>query len=692
MTQVACSTSGPLQLHVTAGTTYYFLLGSDTPRPTFSFSVQSTVPSSNDDISGATTMGTLPYSNQQDSLTATANPADPTPTCGAPNNFSVWYAFTSTSTGFLQATTGGGQGLAPTATAFSGPPTVTTADTLTQVACSTSGPLQLHVTAGTTYYFLLGSDTPRPTFSFSVQSTVPSSNDDISGATTMGTLPYSNQQDSLTATANPADPTPTCGAPNNFSVWYVFTSTSTGFLQATTGGGQGLAPTATAFSGPPTATTADTLTQVACSTSGPLQLHVTAGTTYYFLLGSDTPRPTFSFSVQSTVPSSNDDISGATTMGTLPYSNQQDSLTATANPADPTPTCGAPNNFSVWYAFTSTSTGFLQATTGGGQGLAPTATAFSGPPTATTADTLTQVVCSTSGPLQLHVTAGTTYYFLLGSDTPRPTFSFSVQSTVPSSNDDISGATAMGTLPYSNQQDSLTATANPADPTPTCGAPNNFSVWYAFTSTSTGFLQATTGGGQGLAPTATAFSGPPTATTADTLTQVACSTSGPLQLHVTAGTTYYFLLGSDTPRPTFSFSVQSTVPSSNDDISGATAMGTLPYSNQQDSLTATREPGRSDTDVWGAEQLQCLVRVHVDVHRFPASHDRRRSGPRPDSHRVLRSAHRDHSGHLDPGCVLDQRTVAAPRHRRHHLLLPPRLRHPPAHVLLLRPVDGAVIE
>ena len=85
-----------------------------------------------------------------------------------------------------------------------------------------------------------------------------------------------------------------------------------------------------------------------------------------------------------------------------------------------------------------------------------------------------------------------------------PVSAVSAGATAAPTNDDISGATAMGTLPYSNQQDSLTATVNPADPTPTCGAPNNFSVWYAFTSTSTGFLQATTGGGQGLAPTATA--------------------------------------------------------------------------------------------------------------------------------------------------------------------------------------------
>src|SRR4051794_25620145 len=49
-------------------------------------------------------------------------------------------------------------------------------------------------------------------------------------------------------------------------------------------------------------------------------------------------------------------------------------------------------------------------------------------------------------------------------------------------NDDIGAATVVtGPFPFTATQDNLAATQNPADPTPSCGAPNNFTVWYSYT-------------------------------------------------------------------------------------------------------------------------------------------------------------------------------------------------------------------
>ena len=80
--------------------------------------------------------------------------------------------------------------------------------------------------------------------------------------------------------------------------------------------------------------------------------------------------------------------------------------------------------------------------------------------------------------MQLNVTAGTTYCFILGSYSPRPSFTFALQTVVPAANDDIVQATPVTALPFTATQDSIHATPAPSDPTPTCGAPRDFTVWY----------------------------------------------------------------------------------------------------------------------------------------------------------------------------------------------------------------------
>ncbi len=511
---------------------------------------------SNDDISGATAITALPFNGTQDSLTATQNAADPTPSCGAPNNYTVWYSFSPSSDVTVQANTTGGDFFPPTATVYSGPADATTASPLTEVGCSTSG-LQVSLTAGTTYYFMLGSFTPRPSFTFTVQAVVPPANDDIANATPVGPLPFSATQDTLTASQNPHDPTPSCGAPNNFTVWYSYTPTADAAIEATT---TTPGPNVTVYTGPANATATSPLTQIDCSTSAPMQVSVEAGTTYYFMLGSSVPTATFTFDVQALVAPSNDDIGGATAITALPFNGTQDSLTATQNAADPTPSCGAPNNYTVWYSFSPSSDVTVQANTTGGDFFPPTATVYSGPAGATTASPLTEVGCSTSG-LQVSLTAGTTYYFMLGSFTPRPSFTFTVQAVVPPANDDIANATPVGPLPFSATQDTLTASQNPHDPTPSCGAPNNFTVWYSYTPTADGLIQVSTSGGNGFPPTATAYSGPAGATATSPLTEVGCSTFLPLQVQATVGSTYYFMLGSFEPSPTFTFDVTAANPS-----------------------------------------------------------------------------------------------------------------------------------
>ena len=299
---------------------------------------------------------------------------------------------------------------------------------------------------------------------------------------------------------------------------------------------------------------------MACSTSG-VQLNVTAGATYYFMLGSFSPRPSFTFSVQTVVPPANDEITNAIPVGPLPFSATQDNQFASQNPSDPTPSCGAPNSNSVWYSYTPSAAGAIQVTTSSGGGFPAVPTIYTGPPDANATSPLTEVDCSTFTPLQLSVSAGVTYYIMLGGGDGSVPFTLNVQDIVPASNDEITNATPVGPLPFSATQDSLNATRNPSDPTPSCSTSiNNYTVWYSYTPSADGLIQVTTSGGDFFPPTPTAYSGPANATPNSPLTEVGCSTFLPLQVNATAGTTYYFMVGSNSPRPSFTLDVTTAVP------------------------------------------------------------------------------------------------------------------------------------
>src|SRR4051794_12612500 len=61
---------------------------------------------------------------------------------------------------------------------------------------------------------------------------------------------------------------------------------------------------------------------------------------------------------------------------------------------------------------------------------------------------------------------------------------------IPPTNDDISTSTSVTALPFDATQDSLNATSAPSDPTPSCGSPASYSVWYSYTPTINGTIQA----------------------------------------------------------------------------------------------------------------------------------------------------------------------------------------------------------
>ena len=259
----------------------------------------------------------------------------------------------------------------------------------------------------------------------------------------------------------------------------------------------------------------------------------------------------------------------------------------------------------------------MSATTTGGDFFPPTPTAYSGPAGATSSSTLTEVACSQSGTVQLHVTAGTTYYFMLGSYSPRPSFTFEVQTVVPPGNDDISQAIPVTALPLRRAtQDISHATSDPGDPSPSCAQNIGFTVWYSYTPP---VDQAVAVGGQ----TAATYVGPPAATSSSPLTEVGCVSAGPMQLALSAGKTYYFLLASFVPVTAATFTLTSIATPANDDISQATPVTALPLAATPDAPPGHTGAVRSVPDVWRTARLQRLVLLHADVERFGVGHDDR---------------------------------------------------------------------
>ena len=372
-------------------------------------------------------------------------------------------------------------------------------------------------------------------------------NDDISGATAVAALPFSATQDNLDATQNPADPVPSCGVPNNFTVWYSFTRGRRRDHPVLHQRRRLLPARRDGLHGPAGATTASPLTEVGCAASGSVQLDVTTGTTYYFMLSSFFGRPSFTFSLDTVVPPANDDISAATPVTALPFAVTQDSANATHNPADPVPSCGSANNFTVWYSYTPATD---QAVTTG----VPSATIYTGPPNATTASPLTEVDCSTFAPLQLALSAGTTYYFM---SVFRPGPDGHLQPP-----DD------RGTIERRDHQrqrgDGAAFQHDPGqlERDPERGRPDpvvrGTQQLQRLVCVHAGCRRPRAGDDQrrGLLPAdRDRLLGPAGATPASPLTEVGCSTFLPLQVSVTAGATYYFMLGSNSPRPSFSFDV-----------------------------------------------------------------------------------------------------------------------------------------
>jgi hypothetical protein len=242
-------------------------------------------------------------------------------------------------------------------------------------------------------------------------------NDDLSNATVIGAIPFSDTVDTTTATTAFDDPS--CFG-NAASVWYQFTP-DTDTLIGVRAIGQGYWATLSAYTGSP-----GDLTQIGCSLGDPdrsvpsrLTIAAAAATTYYFMAAGFTDSPGGTLTLMAFGIPPNDDILNATQIPSLPFSDTVEMRLATSDADDPS--CGP--SPSVWYRFTPTTDMGVSLVAHIAQDIPlgtrnpPHVSVYTGAP-----GNLTQVTCGEEpGPVLFAASAGTTYYIKMTADGDRYT-------------------------------------------------------------------------------------------------------------------------------------------------------------------------------------------------------------------------------------------------------------------------------
>ncbi len=237
-------------------------------------------------------------------------------------------------------------------------------------------------------------------------------------------------------------------------------------------------------------------------------------------------------------PAANDDFDSATVISSLNFNDSIDTSGATTAPDDPNFTCvSGPKYNSVWYRYTAAQSEDLVINTFGSayDTVLAVWTGMRG--------SLTSVACNDdSGGLQSYlqvpVTQGQTYYIeVAGYISGGGILSLNVLRFV--SNDDFDLATAIGTLAYSNSQDTAGATTALDDPSFTCVSGQKYkTVWYRYTPSLAESLIIDTFGSS-YDTVLAVWTG-----TRGGLVSVACNDDASglqskVQVPVTPGTTYY---------------------------------------------------------------------------------------------------------------------------------------------------------
>jgi PKD domain len=244
-------------------------------------------------------------------------------------------------------------------------------------------------------------------------------------------------------------------------------------------------------------------------------------------------------------PPANDDFANATVIdpSSLPISEDVSTAEATAEGFESSNVACLPAEKTVWYSITTSTTGVLRADAA--------ASSFS--------DTIVRIYKQTgsdpsglnflgcanpyyNGTTQVNVAveSGATYYIQAGDwFSGGGSLHLTVEMVPPPANDNFANAAAVASLPYTDNIDTTAATVEAGEPGLCTPPPSEKTAWYEFTPTASGSVSASVGAN--FAPVGV---GAYTGSSLSGLTQVACGYGQRVTLHVEAGTTYHFQVGS----------------------------------------------------------------------------------------------------------------------------------------------------
>jgi len=382
-------------------------------------------PAPNDSFANATSISSLPYDDSEKISSATRSPTDPYSSCASPG-MTVWYRYTAASDDVLVVSTAG--------STFGANLSVwtTSGGRLSEVTCAgtyrTAGTVRaaFRATAGQTYYVLVGGDIGPGSpamLGFHLSVGTPPSNDDFGNAETISALPFTTTVDTTSATTETGEPNCYYGRSIS-SVWYRFAPAQDTLVVADAGESSFFPILSIWTSG------TFGLSLTACSESdgsesgsSRVAFLARAGQTYYVQAGGFyyglTTSGSLHLSVQVGISPANDNFAGATNVSSLPFDDSVDTFTATTELSDPLASCtyGDYAARTIWYRYTATADGYVEADLGSDFNYALYITAYEG----SSLDSLSEVACAANGANKIGfaASAGQTYYLLVGARSYR---------------------------------------------------------------------------------------------------------------------------------------------------------------------------------------------------------------------------------------------------------------------------------
>jgi PKD repeat protein len=239
-------------------------------------------------------------------------------------------------------------------------------------------------------------------------------------------------------------------------------------------------------------------------------------------------------------PPTNDNFTNATVISSLPFSDLVNNSEATTEPGEPFVCAGVQQT--VWYAFTPSTSGYFRASLAGSTRQDGILLVFQ--QTGSDITGLSFIACSEpffANSLTFTAQAGKTYYLQAGDLFGGfGSLQVNLAAVPPPPNDNFVNATPVTSVPFSDSIDTTAASVETGEPSLcTTPPPAQKTAWYRFTPTASGSVSASVSAT--FAPVAVAVY---TGTSVGSLTPLACGYAQAVTIHVDAGRTYSFQVGS----------------------------------------------------------------------------------------------------------------------------------------------------